>query len=207
VRSTIESDAGAESIPVPVAGICVLDLAPHLNNVGATLATGTAAGRLNVWGNSFAAEHLPPGGSEVVVDGVPFRLPPLGSGDADNVRCAGQMIDVPAGRYDWLHLLVTAERRVEDEVTAHFADGTADFEALRVSDFWAAPPSFGECVAYRSPVMHYPRHVQSGVPATLWCQRVPIVRRGTLTAVRLPHNVAVHVFAATLVLSDRRPPG
>jgi hypothetical protein len=169
----------------------------HLNNVGATSAGDTGDGAFNVWGNSFAAEHLPPPGP-VVVDGVRFEFPAVGSGEPDNVRCAGQLVEVPAGAYDWLYVLAAAERRAEDEVALHFEDGAVDFEALRISDFWAAEAAFGERVAAESPVMHYPRHVQPSVPARLWLQRVPVTRRATLEAIRLPRNVAIHVFALTL---------
>jgi hypothetical protein len=176
-------------VPVP--------LAAHLNNVGATPAGDTARGRFNVWGNSFAAEHLPPPGL-LVVDGVWFDFPAAGTGGSDNVRCESQHVGVPPGAYDWIYLLAAAERRAEDEVALHFAGGEVDFEALRVSDFWAAEPAFGERLAVETPVMHYPRHVQPNVPARLWAQRIPVTRRATLEAIRLPRNVAVHVFALTL---------
>ena len=169
----------------------------HLNNVGATSAGDTGSGAFNVWGNSFAAEHLPPPGP-VVVDGVRFELPAVGTGEPDNVRCEGQLVEVPAGAYDWLYVLAAAERRAEDDVALHFEEGAVDFEALRISDFWAAEAAFGERVAAESPVMHYPRHVQPNVPARLWIQRVPVTRRATLEAIRLPRNVAIHVFALTL---------
>ena len=169
----------------------------HLNNVGATFSTNTRTGAFNVWGNSFAAEHLPPAGP-VVVDGVRFDFPAVGTGETDNVRCDGQLVDVPAGAYDWLYVLAAAERRAEDDVTLHFEDGQVDFEALRISDFWAAEAAFGERLAFESPVMHYPRHVQPNVPARLWSQRVPVTRRATLETIRLPRNVAIHVFALTL---------
>lgn len=192
-------------MPGSVVSASVLDLSEHLNNVGTTRVAHTGDGAFNVWGNSFPAEHLPPAGSDLTLEGVPFRLPPIGSGGPDNVRCAGQFVRVPLGRYDWVYLLASAERRVEDEVALHFAEDTVDFEALRVSDFWAAPAAFGEVKAFEAPVMHYPHHVQFGVPAMLWCQRVAVVRRADLAAVRLPYNVAVHVFAATLVAA--RPGG
>lgn len=181
------------------AGSRAVDLTSQLNNVGSSRAPLTGRGRFNVWGNSFSAEHLPEPGSTVEVDGVRFRLAGVGTGEPDNVRCEGQLLDVPPGRYDWLYVLASAERRAEDEVALHFAGGEVDFEPLRVSDFWAAPPVFGETSAFRTPLMHYPHHVQHGVPATMWCQRVPVVRRAPLVAVRLPDNVAMHVFAATLV--------
>ena len=176
-----------------------LPLDAYRNNTAITAAGDLGAGAFNVWRNSYAAEYLPAGGA-VTVGGVPFDFPPAGPSVADNVRCAGQFLTVPAGRYDWLHLIAAAERRTEDLIWTHFADAGVEPEFLRVSDFWAAPAWFGEARAFRSPVMHYPHHVQAGVSAELWALRVPISRRGVLTGVRLPRNVAVHLFAATLQL-------
>ncbi|SEC58513.1 hypothetical protein SAMN05216489_01102 [Streptomyces sp. 3213] len=174
-----------------------VDMAPYSNNVGISAAGHTSRGAFNVWGNSFPAEHLPESGAPVSVGGVPFRFPRVGVGD-DNVRCDGQFIAVEAGRFDWLHLLTASERRAEDAVEMHFADGSVDPEWLRVSDFWAAPAWFGETTAFATPTMHYPHHVQRGVSAMLWSQRVPVTRRADLSGFRLPRNAAVHVFAATL---------
>ncbi|MET9956199.1 hypothetical protein ABZ135_32295 [Streptomyces sp. NPDC006339] len=150
-----------------------------------------------MWGNSFAAEYLPEGGSLVRVADVPFRFPPVGEGP-DNIRCQGQYLALPEGRYDWIHVLAASERRCEDTVDLHFADGSVDAEALRVSDFWSAPAWFGEVKAFESLVMHYPHHVQRDVSAVMWAQRVPVTRRADLAGLRLPRNVAVHVFALTL---------
>ena len=179
-------------------GLCdPVDISGHRNNTAISAATETKAGEFNVWGNSFAAEYLPAGKSLVHVEGVPFEFPPVCDGP-DNVRCAGQFIRVPAGRYDWIHVLAASERRCEETVELTFADGSVDAEPLRVSDFWAAPAWFGEVKAFESLVMHYPHHVQRGVPAIMWAQRVPVTRRAELTGILLPRNVAVHVFAVTL---------
>jgi hypothetical protein len=175
-----------------------VDLRPYLNNVGVTTIVDTGSGHFNVWRNSFAAEDLPERESRTVVGPITFQLPNLGSTEPDNVRCDRQYIPVPPGHFDWLYVLGAAERRVEDLVALHFADGAVDFEPLRLTDFWAAPPAFGETLAFET-VMHYPQHVQFGVPARMWCQRVPVVRRARLTGVRLPANAAAHIFAATLV--------
>ena len=174
-----------------------VDLAGHRNNRGATGRASIGTGRFNVWGNSFPADHLPPPGSTLVVGDVPFTMPPPDPA-GDNVRCAGQFVSLRALRGDWVHVLAAAERRAEDTLALHFADGQVDHEALRVSDFWAAPAWFGEPAAARTPVMHYPHHVQRDVPALLWAQRVPVVRRASLTGMRFPHNIAVHVFAVTV---------
>ena len=173
-------------------------LTDYFNNQAISRAHDTRAGRFNVWGNSFPAEYLPAPGARVVAGGVPFVLAerhPAG----DNVRCAGQFLALSAGRYDWIHLLAASERRTEDRVALHFADGAVDFEALRVSDFWAqARPAFGDRPVFETPVMHYPHHIQARVSALMWAQRVPVTRRERLTGLRLPRNVAIHVFALTL---------
>jgi hypothetical protein len=194
--------ATSSEAPARAGGLLQLPLEPHFNNTAITSAAGTGDGRFNVWGNSLPAEHLP-AGAEVTVAGVSFRFPPAGGGRPDNLRCEGQLVPVAAGRYDWLYLLAASERRTEDAVALHYADGSVDLESLRVSDFWAAPAWFGEVEAFRCPVMHYPHHVQTGVPALLWCQRVPVTRLAELAGVRFPRNLAVHVFAATLVSTPR----
>jgi hypothetical protein len=175
-----------------------VDLADHLNNQGVSAPDDTRSGSFNVWGNSFPADHLPAPGARVTQAGVPFVLPDRHP-DGDNVRCAGQFLTVPTGRYDWIHLLAASERRTEDRVALHFADDSVDFEALRVSDFWAeAAPAFGDELAFQTPVMHYPHHVQPRVPALMWVQRVPVTRRQDLVGFRLPRNIAIHLFAVTL---------
>lgn len=173
-----------------------LDIAAHRNNIGTTTDQRLANGRFNVWRNSLCATELPTG--RVTVHGIPFELPAWTAGDSDNIRCEGQYVTVPHGHYDWLYLLAAAERRAEDETALHFQDGTVDFETIRVSDFWASTAAFGERDAMTSPVMHYPYHVQSGVPGRVWLERVPVVRQTALAGFRLPRNVSIHIFAVTL---------
>lgn len=176
--------------PLPIAEFC--------DNQAISGSDDTGAGHFNVWGNSFPAAELPAAGSRIEVAGTPFDLPERTPG-RDNVRCAGQLLPVPTGRYDWIHLLAAAERRTEDTVGLHFVDGDVDFEALRISDFWAAEARFGERTAFATTVMHYPHHIQPRVPALMWHQRIPVSRPAPLTAIRLPRNVAVHIFAVTLL--------
>ncbi|GII85571.1 hypothetical protein Ssi03_35610 [Sphaerisporangium siamense] len=197
----VDSEMKTGSPPLSVVTRTTLlpvDLAAHWNNRGISAADDRGSGGFNVWRNSFPAEYLPPRGARVEVAGVPFRFGgPSAAGD--NVRCAGQYVELPEGRYDWIHLLTAAERRTEDTVALHFSGGEVDFESLRVSDFWAqAHAAFGEEKAYETPVMHYPHHTQPRVEALMWSQRVPVTRRAPLTGLRLPRNIAVHVFALTL---------
>lgn len=184
----------AQALGVPV------NLADHFDNRGLSTVASKGEGCFNVWSNTFPAEQLPAPGSEVMVAGTRFAFPAKGSGDADNLRCAGQLVAVPRGRYDWIHLLAAAERRTEDVLYLHFADGSADPEWLRVSDFWPQTPDrFGAQEAFRCTVLHYPRHVQPGMGPVIWRHRVPVPRESDLSAMRLPDNPAIHIFAMTLL--------
>lgn len=173
----------------------MLNLRSRFNNCAVTGVDRLGDGGLNIWGNSLPKNSLPTG--EILVDSIPFLFSGEGTGP-DNVRCAGQLLDVPTGAVDWLHLLATSERRTEDELVLHYADGACDPEWLRVSDFWPATPHFGELLAFRTPAMHYPHHVQRDLGGQVWLTRVPVPRRTPLTSVRLPDNPAIHVFALTV---------
>jgi len=184
-----------------------LELRGHFDNRGITPTHDLGGGAFNVWSNTFPAEQLPPDGSSVEVGGVLFEFPARAAGGADNLRCAGQLIEVPPGRYDWLYLLAAAERRTEDQLYLHYADGAVDPEWLRVSDFWPQTPDrFGAVPAFRCATMHYPRHVQRGVDPVIWRHRVPVPRHADLAGFRLPDNPAAHIFAITAVAAGQEQP-
>ncbi|MGE5828837.1 MAG: hypothetical protein ACM30G_10835 [Micromonosporaceae bacterium] len=177
----------------------VIDLLSYLDDTGITAADDLGGGSFNIWSNTFPAEHLPPvdAAGLVEVEAVPFRFPAK-TGGPDNLRCDGRLIGVPVGRYDWIYLLAAAERRTEDPLRLHFADGSTDPEWLRVPDFWPqTEPHFGFRAAIRFPVLHYPRHVQPNMAPSISRVRVPVPREADLAAIRLPDNPAIHIFAMT----------
>ena len=179
--------------------VAMADLGGLFNNVGTTTRGRLGDGAFNIWSNTFPAEEFPPPGVVFRVGRIPFRLGPVGNGAPDNLRCAGQVITVPPGRYDWVYLLAAAERRTEDEAALHYRDGSVDPEWLRASDFWPQTSSrFGHRPAITCSVLHYPRHGQPGMRPTLWRSRMPVTREEDLIAIRMPDNPAVHVFAITL---------
>ncbi|MET7418865.1 hypothetical protein [Dactylosporangium sp. NPDC005555] len=177
---------------------CLINIDDLLNNRATSGVDELTAGRVNAWGNSFPAEELPAPRTVIEVAGIPFVWPDAGA-DGDNVRAEGQVIDVPPGRYDWIYLLAASERRSEDVLWVHYDDGYADPLRVGVSDFLDGTPAFGEEPAFRTARMHYPHHVQQGLPTTMWLSRIGMPRRGTAQALRLPRLVALHVFAVTLV--------
>ena len=130
----------------------------------------------------------------------PSEFPVRDAGRQDNLRCAGQLIPLPAGRYDWIYLLAAAERRTEDLLRLHYADGSVDQEWLRVSDFW--PQTAGPVRRGRGLPMLLrctTRGIQRGMDPAIWRHRVPVPRHADLAAVRLPDNPAAHIFAMTLL--------
>ncbi len=188
----------AQDVSAPT--VLPVDLASYFDNLGITGETDLGSGEFNIWFNSFPAEELPPPGNITRIGGIPFLFPAPSVSGKDNFRCSGQLIDLPHGRYDWIYLLGAAERRSEDFLYLHYADGSADPEWLRVSDFWAETPAhFGEQHCLRCTCLHYPRHVQRRMGPAIWCCRVPVPRLTELTGLRLPDNPAIHIFALSLM--------
>lgn len=190
---------------VPVASaFVVLDLQPLFNWDSISYANNPSDGTFNVWKNAFPAEELPASNSLVEVDGIPFRFPPKEDGQMNNIRCSGERLDVPPDRYDWIYILAASERRAEDTVYLHFTSGAIEMEWFRISDFWpGGPQRFGEVEAFRCQHMHFPRHIQTGQAPVIWMQRIPIARQEPLAWIRLPNNIAIHLFAATAMKTTR----
>jgi hypothetical protein len=190
---------------VSAPSIRLVDLESYFDNRGITSETDLATGEFNIWFNSFPAEELPPPGNFIEVGAVPFLFPAPNAQGKDNFRCSGQLIELPPGDYDWIYLLAVAERRSEDFVYLHYADGATDPEWLRVSDFWAETPAhFGEQHYLRCTCLHYPRHVQRKMGSAIWSCPVPVPRLTPLAAIRLPDNPAIHIFALSLMTAARQ---
>jgi hypothetical protein len=179
----------------------VLDLTTVADCTGIGSRDRLGPGAFNIWSNSFPGEDLPLG-RDVRLGDVPFRFPAADGHRPDNVRCRAQRLEVSARgvRVDWIHLLAAAERRSEDELTVHYRDGSRRSQWLRVSDFWPETAArFGERMAYRASSLLYPRHEQHGMAPVIWAQRVPVAVPDGVTALTLPDDPAVHLFAVTLV--------
>lgn len=84
------------------------------------------------------------------------------------LRCEGQLVPAPAGRYDWLHLLLDGAEPGEevDEVVWLHYENAVDPEWLRTA---------------------------AGEPAT----RLPVTRTERLVQVRLPERPGLRVVAMT----------
>ncbi|MEV7677956.1 hypothetical protein AB0O64_05250 [Streptomyces sp. NPDC088341] len=200
VLTRTKSDRPVRTLPGTTSPpeFCLIGIDDLLNNRATTSVADLEHGRLNAWGNSFPAEELPEPGTLVEVAGIPFQWANAHA-EGDNVRCEGQLIDIPSRPYDWIYLLAASERRGDSTLWAHYEDGHSDPLRVGVSDFLDGTPAFGEVPAFRTRRMHYPHHVQQGLPTTMWLTRVGMPRAGSARALRLPRSVALHVFAVTLL--------
>jgi hypothetical protein len=175
-----------------------VDLHGHRNNRGISSRDARAAA-FNIWGNSFPAEELPAPGSVLDVGDVSFRWPDGTDPGGDNVRCLGQVVRTPQVACERLFVLGAAERRTEDPIVFLRRDAPARSVRLALSDFWPQTPQrFGEHAAVRCTTMHYPRHADPRMGATIWRQEILVPGRGPLAAILLPDNPAMHLFALTL---------
>lgn len=192
----VQADAAERMVPI--------DLTSYLNNVGVTSEPNLANGELNIWRNSYPLDEVRALGEEIDVGGIRFAMPSVDGVGPDSIRCSGQHIQLPTNRFDWIYLLCSSERRVEDEAALHFASGDVDFIPFCVSDFWpGAMGRSGEPEAVRFSALNFPRHRQERIEPAIWRQRLPVARETPLSALRLPNNVAAHVFAITCLLSER----
>ncbi|WP_083903382.1 hypothetical protein [Nocardiopsis alkaliphila] len=173
-----------------------VDLSQHLNNIALTDFETLSNGRLNVWSNSLPMETLR--ADHIQVGRVGFAGSKATGTEPDNIRCAGQYVDLPEMNADWIHILATSERRCEEEVGVHYTSGAVAGEWIRVSDFLPARAHFGEMAAARSFAMHYPHHRQEDLRGQVWCVRVPVTRWEAVRGLRLPDNPALHIFAASV---------
>tara|TARA_R110002020_G_scaffold36373_2_gene109283 strand:- start:1884 stop:2453 length:570 start_codon:yes stop_codon:yes gene_type:complete len=187
-------------VPIP--------LETYFNTIAVTGMDRLAEGRLNIWRNSYPLEEARALGREIAAGGMRFRLAPFDGVVADNVRCMGQLVALPPARYDWIYMLCSAERRVEDEAALHFVDGAVDFVPFCIADFWpGARARNGEQEAIRFSAINFPRHRQERIEPGIWRQRLPVSREVALTALRLPRNIAGHVFALTCLLAEDHADG
>ena len=132
-----------------------------------------------------------------------FRFPDKGDGLNNNISPEGQHIPVPQDRYDSLYLLGSAEGNLEDIVWFITADGD-QVEAFLCLSGWHKRNSlqYGEQVAIQCSGYHCPAHHvytdRLGVDYGIWMQKLSIHTTECLTAIELPDNPGMHIFAMTL---------
>jgi hypothetical protein len=179
-----------------------IDLEPHLNAAVATFDGERRRGALNAWGNSFPAEELPFGATQMV-GGTPFRLPARRPGGCDSVEPLGQSLAVageppPAGGIALLCCGEMGAQSVAVEVVGR--DGRV--EALTVTApgaIVAAGVAAGEAALLCSH-LHYPGDYDLGQRlAAVWRCAARFRRRLAVARLDFGRNPLFHLLAVTLL--------
>ncbi|MEV0997323.1 GH92 family glycosyl hydrolase [Nonomuraea sp. NPDC050202] len=137
---------------------------------GVATAGAKAQGNLDGKGWSFPAEQLPaPGPHETYV--IPDT-----KGTAGNFHSLrGQRTYLTPGRYQALDLLVTAVNGDQQtEVTIAYADGTTSTAPLKVTDWAAASPRFGEQAALTADTRYNVNGTADGRRVSIWRVSLPV---------------------------------
>ena len=203
-----------------------VDLSSHFNNAGIAPDGRPAGGGLDGMGTAFRGESLPAPGAAIVSRGTPFVLAGGDRGCNDNIACEGQEIPLPPGAWAALHVLGMCDWRAFEEPLRLKAPGGAGLETrLGLSD---APRyqglRYGESVALSCPLTApdtlVPLASLLGIPppeadyemretrieAGIWHQVIDWPGPRPLSALVLPDNPSMHLFALTAVAAHPASP-
>ena len=179
--------------------IVKVDLAPYFNADGIALDSDRSDGQLDESGSNLAGEQMPPRGSTFDFGPVAFRFPDYAAGARNNVEADGQVIAVPPGRYAALFLLATAtDGPAEGELGLSYASGPPVSMPFVLPD-WCSGGAGGVLEAVRFTFRHNGvTGLREQMRGALWVVAFGLDANRTLTAITLPRNRRVHVFALTL---------
>lgn len=68
------------------------------------------------------------------------------------VPCTGQLVELPAGRYDWLRLEVSGPEQIDETVWLYYAHGLDTEQLVGGGTAWAPVPRRDDLHAVRLPV-------------------------------------------------------
>jgi alpha-mannosidase len=147
-------------------------------------------------GWAYPAEELPPAGLQKV-DDVPMLVPPVTDGAKNTIRCEGQEIPFPTGKFSTLYVLGACHNgSFAENATFLLADGTQEIVSLKLTD-WCREPAYGEGPGLRFTHRHTAKKDDSP-PPNIWLQRIALPESRPVKAIILPIRAEMHVFALTL---------
>ncbi len=133
---------------------CAVDLSGAYNEDGVATQADPSHGNFDGQGNSYAADLLPPAGP-VTFGGITYQAPPTTGTDPNFVKANGQVVVLPAGRYNGLDIVGAASNgnTGSDGLTAivTYQDGSTASVPLKFTSWASRHPDFGNSVALRMP--------------------------------------------------------
>lgn len=176
-----------------------LDLTAFCNNVGVTSDSSRSRGDFDGWGRSFPREELAASAPHALVRG------PLSDGEADlvadNVACEGQLLPFPRA------LEVTSFRFVgaaeggsflEPVLFESHGSSTPVGRMLGLTDWLAPVARYNEALDFRGTHVHERDRDLAGPRPSLWSATMMVPGGRHYSALRLPENPSLHIFAVRL---------
>ena len=176
-----------------LAGFSVIDLQPIFNADGIATKEERDNTDLDGHGNSLVSEELPAPGKILSVGQIPFRMPR--HHDLDHVRCEGQEIPFSQNLPSQVYLLVGATNGTQ-KAEFSFQGTHPDKQRISISDWCLqAGEREQEAIGLRCRYVPIGSKLQSIKGGSLYGIGLDVPRAST--ALILPKNRNVHVFAAT----------
>ncbi|NLN27920.1 MAG: hypothetical protein GX161_06840 [Firmicutes bacterium] len=179
----------------------MVDILDWVNNDGISTAEYPGDQDLDGVGYGFPAEQLPEGDFTVAWDDdvvIPFMGFYMEDGWGNNIEAWGDTIDVPAGNYSGLWLLVvTHHGPVETYLILNYADGTST-EYVLVGGDWCGDPAGDERMVIRPPYRHSASG-EAGPSCGMWLlPKFEVDPTKELVSITLPDEDRLHIFGITL---------
>lgn len=188
-----------------------VNLAAFFNNDGISMDAAPGNGNFDGGGWMYAAETLPQAvrtqGGPVTLDGTTYVFGSPQPGQQNNVEARGQVIPLPAGKFDLLKVLGAAHNNPNGDATGdvviRHTDGTTRTLPLRFSD-WAQTARFGEDETVFMPHRHAGGG-DTGPAVRLFTQNLSLDPSKDVASITLPNQDKFHVFAITAVKGGSGP--
>lgn len=178
-----------------------LDLRPYVNNRGITSLEDCHNGALSQGGSSLPLEQLPET-SPFVIDSVPFIWSKTER--YDNIELAGQAITLEPMEVRGIHILGVSNNGNYFDRIAFLRNGAVvhrDF--LFFSDFISPNAMFRERCALQMDYAHTRVGKYDAVQPKIWMDHLSFQKPCELDTICLEDNVAMHIFAITLLGQKR----
>ncbi|HET6624940.1 MAG TPA: GH92 family glycosyl hydrolase [Nocardioidaceae bacterium] len=176
-------------------GSCPQDLTGEWNHDGVATLEATDDGDFDGGGWSFPAEQLPPAGL-AVLGGRAYLMPSTQGDDPNFVEARGQTLALAQDAYPALDVVASAHNGdVDGTATVGYADGGSVDVPLRVTDWAAGSPRFGEEVAVRTDYRVRAGTGRDAPPVSLWHVVVPLDPSREVVSLTLPDDERMEIYA------------
>ena len=205
---------------------CAVDLSGAYNEDGVATQADPSQGKFDGYGNSYAADLLPPPGP-ALFGGITFQAPPTTGTNSNFINANGQALVLPTGRFSSLNIIGAASNGSTGSngltATVTYQNGSTASVPLRFTNWTNRSPDFGNAIALRMPyrlglrgksstalslyqtTLRLDPHKQIRA-ISLPFRSVPIWVAPGLTGLAWDHESDLHIYAMTLQRARQAAP-